>query len=378
MTTITVKHSGGAYEVIVRPGALAQLGQIVRKVAPERRAMLVVDSKIAASHGRVAEQSLTSAGFELGRIELKATEDHKTLEAAQQIYEAMLKARISRNCPLVALGGGIVGDVAGFAAATFLRGVPLVQVPTTLLAMVDASIGGKTGVNMPLPKPGAPGAPGAGGGLGKNLVGSFWQPRAVVVDPLVLRTLDQREFRCGLAECVKHGLIADRDYLKFLASRAADLAAQEPDALLELIARSVRIKADIVTRDEREVGERAHLNLGHTFAHAIESVPKLDLRHGEAVAIGLCAAMRCAQEMGRVNGDAAKSLAGLLVRLGLPTSLPKQAKADGLIAAMGYDKKVADGALRLVLPASTGSVQVVTGVPTAAIRAAWSAVGAIE
>lgn len=366
MSIITVKQSGGEYEVIVQPGALEKLGKMVRQVAPDRRTLLAVDANIASTHGRVAEQSLRGAGYEPARIELTAQEIRKTLATTARMYEAMLEARLERRSPVVALGGGVVGDVAGFAAATYLRGVPIVQVPTTLLAMVDASIGGKTGVNMPLPT----------GDLGKNLVGSFWQPRAVVADPLVLRTLSPRDFRCGLAECVKHGLIADRELLTFLSRHAGDIMALKEDALVELITRSVCIKAEIVGRDERESGDRALLNLGHTFAHAIEPIAELDLRHGEAVAVGLCAAVRCAHELGRVRGEDVKRVTELLQALGLPMKLPKPVGVARLMKAMGYDKKVADGSLRLILPTASGGAEIVKDVGPPAIEAAWIAVGA--
>jgi 3-dehydroquinate synthase len=287
------------------------------------------------------------------------------------MYTAMLAFRLERQGPVVALGGGIVGDVAGFAAATWLRGVPLVQVPTTLLAMVDAAIGGKTGVNHPLPPD-----PAGRRELGKNLIGAFWQPRAVVVDPLVLRTLPERDFRCGLAECIKHGLLADAGLLSFIEARLQGIIELDTETLTELIARGAQIKVAIVQEDEREAGRRALLNLGHTFAHVIEPIEALDLRHGEAVAIGICVAARCARETGRLARDDEKRISDLLGRAGLPTRLPRPIDAQRLIDGMGYDKKVARGRLRLVLPIAPGRAEIVDDVPEEAIICAWHAVGA--
>ena len=207
-TRIPVNVPGSVYDVIIDRGLLGQLGPLVHEVAPSRSALLVVDKTIASTHGRAALTSLQGAGVEPIVVELVAEESQKTIETAQQVYGAMLGAGLDRSSPVIALGGGIIGDTAGFVAATYMRGVPLIQVPTTLLAMVDAAIGGKTGVNFPLP----------GGGLGKNMIGAFWQPKAVVVDPQMLGTLDARDFRCGLAECVKGALIADASLLQFLST----------------------------------------------------------------------------------------------------------------------------------------------------------------
>ncbi|MHC4993349.1 MAG: 3-dehydroquinate synthase [Planctomycetota bacterium] len=247
-----------------------------------------------------------------------------------------------------------------------MRGLPLVQVPTTLLAMVDAAIGGKTGVNVPLP----------GGGLGKNLVGAIWQPKAVLVDPLVLGTLDPRDLRCGLAECVKHALIADASLLDWLDDNAAAIQRLAPDVLVTLIERSARIKVGIVEQDERELGKRALLNLGHTFAHALEARQHLELRHGEAVAIGLVAAAHCAARTGRLDADGEQRITAVLEVLGLPVRVPAPADAGELIQAMRFDKKVMAGRRRLVLPAGLGAAEIVEDVPDDVVRAAWEQVGA--
>jgi 3-dehydroquinate synthase len=371
MRMIEITLPTQSYRVLIEPGLLDRLGELVAEAAPAGRVALVVDRNIVQPHGEAARRSLEKNGCDVLVHELVAEERAKTLESVQEVYAAMLAHRLERRSPVVALGGGIVGDVAGFAAATYLRGVPLVHVPTTLLAMVDASIGGKTGVNHPLPAH-------ADGQttMGKNLIGAFWQPKAVIVDPLVLRTLEGRDFRCGLAECIKHGVIADAELLSFIEANLQAIAGLEPDVLVELIARSAQVKAAIVEEDEREAGRRALLNLGHTFAHVIEPLEALDLRHGEAVAIGICAAASCACETGRLGSGDENLIIGLLEKGRLPTRLPQAVGADRLIDAMGYDKKVADGQLRLVLPAGLGRAEIVDDVPREVIVSAWQAVGA--
>jgi 3-dehydroquinate synthase len=371
MHTIDVVLPTQSHQIRIEPGLLAHLGETAREVAPHERALLAVDGNVIEPHGRLARESLEAAGYRVLVHELVADEKKKTLQTVQDMYAAMLAVRLERGSPVIALGGGVVGDVAGFAAATYLRGVPLLQAPTTLLAMVDASIGGKTGVNHPLPSEGAHASE-----LGKNLVGAFWQPRAVVIDPLVLRTLQPRDFRCGLAECIKHGVLADAGLFAFIESNIKRICEVDVDVLTELIARSARVKVAIVQEDEREAGRRALLNLGHTFAHAIEPIEALDLRHGEAVAIGLCAAARCAGETGRLDSEVEQRIARLLEQAGLPTRLPRPVEVEPLIDTMGYDKKVAGGTMRLILPIALGRARIVTDVPEKVIVTAWRAVGA--
>lgn len=369
MPTIDVNHSSGRYSIVIESGLLARLGEMVRSTCNTRRTMLAMDANIAASHGEVVVKSLHDAGFEVCSHHLVADESNKSLDAVRAMYDAMLHARLERSSCVIALGGGIVGDVAGFAAASYLRGVPIVQVPTTLLAMVDASIGGKTGVNLPLPD----------GTLGKNLVGAFWQPIAVVVDPQVLRTLDARQFRCGLAECVKHGMIADVSLLNFIAENVDNILAHDDGVLMALITRSVSIKAGIVQIDEREAGERALLNLGHTFAHAFESIKQLQLLHGEAVAVGLVAAVHIAVQTQRMRSDEGDQIRALIDALGLPVRLPRSVAISQLMHAMAYDKKKSTGKLRFILPMGRekgGGATIVDDVPLAVIESALVAVGA--
>jgi len=369
MPAVRVHIPGQEYAVEVAPGLLRRLGELVARVAPHEKALLAVDAKIADTHGAIAGRSLEEIGYQVTLIELTAAEREKTLPTVRRLYDAMLAAKLERRSPVIALGGGVVGDTAGFAAATYLRGAPLIHAPTTLLAMVDASIGGKTGVNIDLPD----------GSLGKNLIGAFWQPKIVVADPDALATLTLRDYRCGLAECVKHGLIASAEHVSFIEANAEALASSprgESEMVSKLAADSASIKARIVESDVRESGRRALLNLGHTFAHAIEPIETLDLRHGEAVSIGLVAAMSCSVATGRLSPDERDSIRSLLRHLGLPVEVREAIDHERLVEAMTYDKKVQDGRLRLVLPVGIGAAEVADDVPLDVIRDAWREVGA--
>jgi len=378
--TIQVQLEHASYPIFIERGDLARLGEIARLHVPHDRAVLCIDDRIASTHGETARLALTNEGYGVVAIRLHADEAEKTLETVRRAYDAMLDARIERGTPVLAVGGGIIGDVAGFVAATFLRGLPFAQVPTTLLAMVDASIGGKTGVNIEIPDPMSHGGS-QKAVLGKNLVGAFWQPRFVLADPEALATLDERDYRCGLAECVKHGMIESRtsassvepDHLTFIASHVDEIAGRDEAVLTHLIEQSARIKAGIVEQDERESGVRALLNLGHTFAHAIESRPELDVRHGEAVAIGLCAATFAAEASGRLDAEQGESLRDLIALLDLPTTLPPVVEVDRLMEAMQFDKKVRGGRVRLILPTGIGTAEIADDVAERVVRTAWEA-----
>lgn len=357
-----------AHDVIVERGLLERLGDAALAAGAPRgaRVLLAEDANVVAPHGDRAARALTSAGFVVARTRLVADERSKTMPAVEALWSAALGAGVSRDDVIVALGGGLVGDVVAFAASTYLRGVALLQVPTTLLAMVDASTGGKTGVNLPLP----------GGGLGKNLAGTFAPPRRVLVDPLTLTTLPVRELRSGLAECVKHAIIDGEDHLAWLEGAAERALALDLDTVTELVTRSVAVKAAIVTRDPRERGERALLNLGHTFAHAIETAEGLDLTHGEAVAIGLVAACDCACRLGRGDAALRERVRDLLVRCGLAVRLPRALPLADLERRMGFDKKAKAGRIGFVLPSAPGRVSADMAIPTDTVRECLLALGA--
>ena len=320
------------------------------------QALVVTNAAVAALYLPKLRQSLPAA--QIDELEIGDGERFKTLDTYAAILNALVTKRHNRGTTVVALGGGVVGDVAGFAAATYQRGVNLVQVPTTLLALVDSSVGGKTAVNHV---------------AGKNLIGAFHQPRAVIADVDVLRTLPEREFRAGLAEVAKYGVIADAGFFAWLEDHIEDLLAKDSGALRHAVRRSCEIKAQVVALDEREQGQRAILNFGHTFGHAIEAVTGYRrYLHGEAVAIGMVMAMRLSVQLGRAPGADAERLRRLLDRTGLPLDAPLE--PSPILAAMALDKKVIDGRLRLVLCDGIGRVSVTSDVEQAdVLRAIASA-----
>ena len=275
-------------------------------------------------------------------------EQHKTLETFGEIIDQVMAARHNRSTTFIALGGGVVGDMTGFAAACYQRGVGFVQIPTTLLAQVDSSVGGKTAVNHP---------------QGKNMIGAFYQPQAVLIDIQTLHTLPEREFAAGLAEVIKYGLIADEPFYRWLEEEMPRLLAREEAALAEAIERSCALKADIVARDEREGGLRAILNLGHTFGHAIETAQGYGAwLHGEAVAAGMVLALRLSEQRGQIAAGESDRLCRLLDRVGLPVAPPVGMSCDEFVDLMGRDKKVIDGRLRLILLRAIGDAEIVSDV----------------
>ncbi len=351
-----------AYEVVIEPGGVDRLGEQVAEVVSHARAMVIVDAGVDTTWGRRAAKAMDAAGFDTAVAVMPVSEKSKTLGTVRNLYALLLQHRMERGSPVVTVGGGITGDTGGFVAATYLRGVPFVQCPTTLLAMVDASVGGKVGVNVP---------------EGKNLIGAFWQPRRVVIDPLTLETLNVRQVRCGLAECVKHGVIRDPALFAWIEEHVDALLEKDTDALVELVERNVRIKAAVVGEDEREAGVRAHLNFGHTFGHAIEATNRFSgLMHGEAVAVGMMAATKLAIAQGMCDPALEQRLGVLLERIGLPATGHELASVELLMRAMQLDKKVKDDQLRLVLPTRLGEVVVRDDVPVGDVEAAWRAIGA--
>jgi 3-dehydroquinate synthase len=282
---------------------------------------------------------LQGASLSAQLLTFPAGEWNKTRETWSALSDRMLSARLGRDAVVIALGGGVVGDVAGFLAATYLRGVPYVQMPTSLLAMIDSSIGGKTGVDVP---------------AGKNLLGAFHQPRLVVADLDALATLPAPQLAAGMAEAVKHGVIADAGYFDLLDREQRSIAAKDLTILEQVVARSVEIKAEVVAADEREVGRRAVLNFGHTIGHAIEAVAKFEVAHGEAVAIGMVVEAKLAEAMGVAEGGTARRIAGVLERYGLPLERPVGPSTDDFVSAMSHDKKSRGGELRFALPRSVG------------------------
>jgi 3-dehydroquinate synthase len=324
-----------------------------------RHAVIVTDEHVAPLYLDRLRVRLSALTHET--IVLPAGETAKTLDNVARVLETLATLGASRDSTVIALGGGMIGDLAGFAAASWMRGIDFVQVPTTLLAMVDSSVGGKTGVNL---------------AAGKNLVGAFHQPRAVVIDTATLATLPSREYAAGLAEVVKYGAIGDAKFFAWLEANADALNAREADALSTAIAVSCRYKAGVVARDERELGERALLNFGHTFGHAIEAVCGYgEALHGEAIAMGMVLAAGLSARLGRAPVADTERLGVLLTRFGLPIALPAGIEADALLARMRLDKKNVSGRLRLVLWKGIGEAEIVADVDAAAIRTLLDAGG---
>ena len=322
-----------------------------------RHVLVVTDSNVAPLYLDRVRAGLASHAHDA--LVLPASEASKTLASAERIFDALATLGANRDGAIVALGGGVIGDLAGFAAACWMRGIDFVQMPTTLLAMVDSSVGGKTGVNV---------------AAGKNLVGAFHQPRAVVADTSTLATLPPREYAAGLAEVVKYGAIGDASFFAWLERNADALLAHDAGVLAEAIAFSCAYKAGVVARDERETGERALLNFGHTFGHALEAERGYgELLHGEAIAIGMVVAATLSARSGRAGAEDAARLARLLSRFGLPTTLPP-ASADALLARMRLDKKNLGGRIRLILWRGIGKAEIASDVDEAAIREVLGAV----
>jgi 3-dehydroquinate synthase len=356
---LEVQLAGRSYPIHVGPGLLSA-AELWRPLLSGQQVLVVSDDHVAALYLQQVRNGLD--GIEHACLVLPPGEEQKTLARFTEAIDALAHLRANRDATVIALGGGVIGDLAGFAAACWMRGIACVQMPTTLLAMVDSSVGGKTAVDLP---------------QGKNLVGAFHQPRAVIADTDTLSSLPDRELRAGLAEVVKYGAIFDAGFLDWLSDHAEALMSREPAALSEAILRSCRFKADVVARDETEQGERALLNFGHTFGHALETAGGYDrFRHGEAVALGMLIAARLSSQLGRAPAEDADRLESLLRRFALPVRLPPGFDAATLLELMRLDKKSVSGRLRLVLWRGAGSAELVSGIDEAEIRAAWLEAGA--
>ncbi|MEI2771806.1 MAG: 3-dehydroquinate synthase [Candidatus Competibacter sp.] len=337
MKTLYVELGDRRYPIYIGPGLLDR-PDLLRTHVPGRQVLVVSNTTVAPLYLDRVRAAL--AGLRHEAVILPDGEQYKTLETLDEIFTALLSHRLDRDCTLVALGGGVIGDMAGFAAACYQRGVHFVQIPTTLLAQVDSSVGGKTAVNHP---------------LGKNMIGAFYQPRCVLADTDTLKTLPDRELSAGLAEVIKYGLIRDLPFLEWLEDHIEQLLARDAAALTEAIERSCRNKADIVAADERETGERALLNLGHTFGHAIETgMGYGEWLHGEAVAVGMNLAADLSARLGWLKGEQVERVRALLARARLPLNAPEGLTADDFLRLMAVDKKVKEGQLRLILLRALG------------------------
>ncbi|MBP0017593.1 MAG: 3-dehydroquinate synthase [Cyanobacteria bacterium SBLK] len=355
---IRVDLPQNAYDITIAPDSLDAIGEQLQPLNLGQKVLLVSNPSIFKHYGERVQKSLESAGFAVATHLIPPGERYKTLKSIQKVYDTALQNRLERSSTFIALGGGVIGDMTGFAASSWLRGVNFVQVPTSLLAMVDAAIGGKTGVNHP---------------EGKNLIGAFYQPKLVEIDPLVLKTLHPREFRAGMAEVIKYGIIWDADLFDRLeaAARLNSYHFINKELLEIILQRSCQAKAEVVSKDEKEAGLRAILNYGHTIGHAVESLTGYrQINHGEAVGIGMVAAGEIALQLGMWSDRDAERQNALIEKTGLPTKIPADLEVEAILETLKSDKKVKDGKVRFILPDRIGSVSISDRVGEAVVRTA--------
>lgn len=350
MRKIAARTSGASYTIHVDAGLLSEAGRLLTGMAD--RCVVITDSTTGRLHGAALERGLRLGGRSPTMLEVADGEHSKSLETAARLYEDLDAARVERSTCVLALGGGMVGDLAGFVAATYLRGLPFVQVPTTLLAQVDSGIGGKVAVNHK--------------GL-KNKIGTFYQPALVLSDVYALRTLGAREFAGGVAEVIKTAVVQDGALFRYLEDHLDELMRREVGVLEEVVARCAQDKATVVEQDERDLGTRHILNYGHTVGHALEAVSGFSLAHGQAVAVGMVLAARVARSMGLLTDSQVAKISHMVTRAGLPSTV-EGLDRDAVMDAMYHDKKVVGGRLRLVLPTSIGQASVTDRIPISVLE----------
>lgn len=331
-----------SYNIHIHHGAIEHVGQYVAEQGLKGRSLVVTNEVIGQIYAQAVEESLAEEGFEVKTIEVEDSEKAKSLCVVEQLYQEAYNFGLDRSSPVIALGGGVVGDLTGYVAATYMRGVPFFQVPTSLLAQVDSSVGGKVAVNY----------------LVKNLIGSFYQPWSVIIDPGTLDSLPAREFRSGMGEVIKYGVIWDAELFETLEENASRIRNLEPALLEDIIFRSCAIKAEIVAKDELDYGLRSILNLGHTFGHALEVAGGFGgVKHGEAVAIGICMASKLSEMLGLISTNDRLRIKSLVEKYGLPCCFPPQVRPDYLLEVMTRDKKNKMGRIAIILPTAIGRVE---------------------
>lgn len=340
MRKVKVELGSNSYEVYVGSGLLTETGHWLKETGFSGKLVIITDPTVNRLYGEALSQNLTEEDFSVITLLVPEGEDQKSLETTGRLYHELTSAYAERTTPILALGGGVIGDLTGFVAATYLRGVPLIQIPTTLLAQVDSSIGGKVAVDH---------------GQLKNKIGAFYQPKLVIADTNTLRTLPTEELANGLAEVIKSAAIRNKEFFAFLEKNLDRIKSLDEGALEEIVFQSVKIKAEVVEKDERDLGLRNILNYGHTFGHAIESVSDFKVKHGRAVALGMLAAARISNKMGILDKNELARLKSVVEQAGLPTEMP-ELKVDKIIQAMKHDKKVLQEKIRFVLLKSIGSV----------------------
>ena len=354
MEKIRVELGERSYDIAIGSNILDGIGDKLTSFGLSPKVAIISNPTVFALYGERVSRSIRKAGFDVITVIIPDGEEYKDLLWLQHIYDDLLKHRLDRSSALIALGGGVIGDITGFAASTYMRGISCIQVPTTLLAQVDSSVGGKTGVNHK---------------LGKNMIGTFWQPGLVWLDVETLKTLPKRELLAGLAEVIKYGVIYDGELFDFLEMNKEKILHLDNQALTHIIKRSCEIKADVVSKDERESGLRAILNYGHTIGHAIETVTGYTrFIHGEAVAIGMHLEARLAQLLNFIDKDQVARIKALINSYGLPSEMPEEIDIDSILSSMQLDKKTIAGKLKFILPEKIGSVKIEKGVTQDSIR----------
>ena len=355
LKTVDVALGARSYTIEIGTGLLAHCGEKIGALVKGRQAAVITDSNVGPLYAETVKNSLEQQGFQVTVITIEAGEASKSWQNAEHILTVMLEKHFHRDACVVALGGGVVGDLAGFVASVYQRGIAFFQIPTSLLAQVDSSVGGKVAVNH---------------ALGKNMIGSFYQPKLVLIDMDALQTLEARHWKNGLAEVVKYGVIYDASFFVYLKEHAEELLARRLEVSAEVIARCCRLKAEVVALDETEGGVRAKLNYGHTIGHGLELAGHYKgYLHGEAVAVGMVLAARYAAEQGMCDDRIEAEVRGLLEQFGLPVTVDKVLNIDAIMEGMALDKKVQDGQLVFILPEAMGNVTIVKGVSQSAIRA---------
>jgi len=352
MRKVRVRLGKNSYNILIGSGLLAQTGQLLKEIGFSDKLVVITDPTVNRLHGGTLKHSLTGSGFKISILEVPEGEEQKSLETAGRLYHELTAVYTERMTPILALGGGVIGDLAGFVAATYMRGVPLIQLPTTLLAQVDSSIGGKVAVdhdNL------------------KNKIGVFYQPRLAISDTATLKTLTPREISDGLAEAIKHGVIRDREYFDYIETNLDEIRALGDRALERVVFGSARIKAAVVAEDELDFGLRNVLNFGHTIGHAVESVSEFMVDHGQAVAVGMLAAARISNKLGIFDGNELVRLKGLIERAGLPAEMPGL-DIEKIMQSMEHDKKIVQGKIKFILPRSIGEVFITDDVSLSLVK----------
>ena len=358
-TTVRVELAERSYDIHIGSDNLSSIGELVAGLGDVSHIIIITDSNVRELYGETVLKSLAQSDLQVDIMTIPAGESSKSVGILEELWKQMLSLGADRKSVVIALGGGVVGDLAGFVAASYGRGVRFVQIPTSLLATVDSSVGGKVGINLP----------GA-----KNMVGAFWQPQAVLIDVAVLQSLPVRDYQAGLAEVVKYGVIQDEDFFSRLENNVGLILERDAEFMRDVIARCCELKAYVVENDERETtGLRAILNYGHTFCHAIEACTGYGTyMHGEAVAIGMLCASRLAEMLGRITEDETQRQQNLLEQLHLPIALPDDLEREPMVEAMKRDKKTEHGKIRFILPTKIGHVELVDNVDEVLALAAFN------